>query len=138
MKLAPRLASSVFKKKDMQITGYNIELRDIHLYAHHGVMPQEREVGAWFTIDINLSINDCNCAETDCIANTVSYADVYEIICNKMNEPSDLLEHVCKKISDAIYDRFTQVEAIDITLCKDTPPMGGDRLKASVTIKSRR
>ena len=122
----------------MQITEYAIEIRDIHIYAHHGVMPQEREVGAWFTIDIRMTLNDSSCAESDSIANTVSYADIYDIIRNEMKESSNLLEHVCKRISDTIYSNFIQVQEIDITLCKDTPPMGGDRLKACVTIKSRR
>jgi dihydroneopterin aldolase len=101
-------------------------------------MLQEREVGAWFTIDIVLNINNFTCTENDNIEGTVSYADVYEIICKEMKEPSNLLEHVCKKISDSIYRAFAQVQGIEITLCKDTPPMGGDRLKAAVTIKSVR
>lgn len=122
----------------MQITGYNIELRDIHLYAHHGVMPQEREVGAWFTIDINLLMNDYSCTDNDNIEGTVSYADIYEIISSEMEKPSNLLEYVCKRICDRIYSSFTQVDKIEITLCKDTPPMGGDRLKAAVTLKSER
>ena len=122
----------------MKISEYNIELRDVHIYAHHGVMPQEREVGAWFTIDIKLKMNDSNCANTDDITGTVSYADIYDIICNEMKKPSNLLEHVCKRISDCIYSAFIQTEEIEITLCKDTPPMGGDRLKAAVTIKSTR
>ena len=122
----------------MQITGYNIELRDIHLYAHHGVLPQEREVGAWFTIDINLLMNDYSCTDNDNIEGTVSYADIYEIIRCEMEKPSNLLEHVCKRICDRIYFSFTQVDRIEITLCKDTPPMGGDRLKAAVTLKSER
>lgn len=122
----------------MQITGYDIELRDIHLYAHHGVMSQERSVGAWFVIDITLNMNDCRCADDDNIADTVSYADVYEIIRKEMAEPSNLLEHVCKRICDRIYSEFGQVDGISITLCKETPPMGGDRLKAAVTLKSKR
>lgn len=123
---------------EMEIKEYCIEIRDIHLYAHHGVMPQEREVGAWFTVDIKMTMNDSSCAESDSIENTVSYADIYDIIRNEMKEPSKLLEHVCKRISDTIYSQFAQVQEIEITLCKDTPPMGGDRLKACVTIKSRR
>lgn len=122
----------------MRITGYDIELQDIHIYAHHGVMPQEREVGAWFIIDIKLTMNDCRCTENDNIEGTVSYADIYGIIRNEMKTPSDLLEHVCKRISESIYSAFTQVEGIEIKLCKETPPMGGDRLKAAVTISSRR
>lgn len=122
----------------MEITGYDIELEGIHIYAHHGVMPQEREVGAWFVIDIRLTMNDSTCTDSDNITGTVSYADIYNIICNEMKEPSNLLEHVCKRISDSIYSAFQQIEGIEIKLCKETPPMGGDRLKAAVTIKSVR
>ena len=125
-------------KSNMQITEYTIKLRDIHLYAHHGVMPQEKEVGAWYTIDISLTINDCCCATSDDITGTVSYADVYETICEEMKTPSRLLEHVCQRISQKLYERFEQVVSIDVCLCKDTPPMGGDRLKAAVTLKSKR
>ena len=122
----------------MQIDRYTIELRDVHLFAHHGVMPQEQEIGAWFTIDIEIEINDYSCSENDLIEGTVSYADVYNILCEEMKRPSKLLENVCNRISRRLYDNFCQITAIRITLCKDTPPMGGDRLKAAVTLSSSR
>ena len=122
----------------MQIDKYTIELRDVHLFAHHGVMQQEREIGAWFTIDLELEVNDCCCSESDLIDNTVSYADVYEILKEEMRHPSNLLENVCNRISKKIYDKFRQVDAINVTLCKDTPPMGGDRLKAAGRLSSKR
>ena len=122
----------------MQIDRYTIELRDVHLFAHHGVMPQEQEIGAWFTIDIEIEINDYSCSENDLIEGTVSYADVYNILCEEMKKPSRLLENVCNRISRRLYDKFRQITAIRITLCKDTPPMGGDRLKAAVVLKSTR
>ena len=128
----------IVKTRLMQIKKYNIELRDVHLFAHHGVMQQEREIGAWFTIDIKLEIGDYSCSESDRIDGTVSYADVYEILCNEMKQPSQLLENVCNRISKRLYEKFEQITAIDITLCKDTPPMGGDRLKAAVTLSSIR
>ena len=122
----------------MQIDKYTIELRDVHLFAHHGVMQQEREIGAWFTIDLELEINDHGCSESDLIDNTVSYADVYGVLKEEMKQPSNLLENVCNRISKKIYEKFGQVDTIKITLYKDTPPMGGDRLKAAVRLSSRR
>ncbi len=122
----------------MEITGYTIELRDIHLFAHHGVMQQEREIGAWFTIDLILTVENHDSISTDNIDGTISYADVYDIVRLEMKTPSNLLEHVCGRISKALYDRFVQLSGISVTLSKDTPPMGGDRLKAAVTLKSRR
>lgn len=122
----------------MNISEYNIELRDIHLYAHHGVMPQERSIGAWFTIDCRLAINDHKCAFSDEIAETVSYADVYETIKAEMRTPSNLLENVGKRIMESLFGQFSTVTAIEMTITKDTPPMGGDRLKACVTLKATR
>lgn len=122
----------------MQITDYNIELRNIHLYAHHGVLEQERITGAWFTIDLSLKLDDHECAYNDSIEATVSYADVYEIICNEMGIASNLLEDVCRRIMEKIFDTFKTVTNISITLAKDTPPMGGDRLSAVVILKACR
>ena len=122
----------------MKITEYIITLQNVHLYAYHGVMQQEQEVGAWYTVDAELTVADHSCTVTDDIAGTVSYADVYDILREEMQQPSDLLEHVCNRISKRLYESFTQIIAIRITLCKDTPPMGGDILKAAVTLSSRR
>ena len=122
----------------MEITEYSIALKEMHIFAHHGVMPQEREIGAWFTIDIELEIGEHGCTGSDDINGTVSYADVYDIVCREMEIPSNLMENVCKRISDTIYSTFPGVNGISVTLCKDTPPLGGDRLKAAVTLKSRR
>lgn len=122
----------------MQITGYNIDIRDIHLYAHHGVMEQERLIGAWFTIDISLEINNYNCAYNDSIEETVSYADVYEIIKKEMQHPSNLLEDVCRRIMEKLFNSFNSITEIKITLSKDTPPMGGDRLSSAITLAGKR
>lgn len=122
----------------MQTAEYIIELNEIHLYAYHGVIEQERSIGAWYTINASFTISDFSCLENDSIEGTVSYADIYDTICEEMKKPSQLLENVCYRISDKVYSRFTQVSAISITLSKDTPPMGGDRLNAAVTIRSTR
>ncbi len=122
----------------MRTTNYIIQLKGVHLYAHHGVLEQEKAVGAWFTIDLEIEIADHSCLESDKIDGTVSYADVYSIVCKEMDIPSRLLENVCYRVSKALYEAFRQVTSITITLTKDTPPMGGDRLGAAVTIKSKR
>ena len=96
----------------MEITEYSIALKEMHIFAHHGVMPQEREIGAWFTIDIELEIGEHGCTRSDDINGTVSYADVYDIVCREMEIPSNLMENVCKRISDTIYSTFPGVNAM--------------------------
>jgi dihydroneopterin aldolase len=87
---------------------------------------------------MTLRIDDHSCAISDDITGTVSYADVYDILCREMAQPSNLLENVCNRITKGLYDKFEQITAISITLCKDTPPMGGDRLKSAVPLSSKR
>lgn len=122
----------------MHITDYKIELRGMHMYARHGVMEQERTVGAWFTVDVAMRLNDARCCDSDSIDDAVNYACIYEIVKREMETPSNLLEHVCKRIADALLSAFDTVEYVDVTLCKDTPPMGGDGLNAIVSLSVRR
>ena len=122
----------------MKIKDYNIELNNIHLYAYHGVLPQENNVGAWYTLNLCATINNLDSIENDNIEATENYAEIYEVICEEMKIPSKLLEHVCGRILEKLFDRFAIIERIEITLTKDTPPMGGDRLSCSVRIKAER
>lgn len=122
----------------MKITDYSIALHNVHLYAYHGVLEQERSVGAWFTINIRLFLDDRSCAYSDSIDETVSYADVYDVVVKEMEKSSLLLENVCKRILEVLFDRFGGVSAVEIDMKKDTPPMGGDRLSSAVTLRAER
>ena len=122
----------------MKIKDYKIELSNVHLYAYHGVLPQENKVGAWYTLDLQATISNLDSITNDNIEATVNYAEIYEVICEEMKIPSKLLEHVCGRILEKLFEKFAIIEKIEITLAKDTPPMGGDRLSSSVRIKAER
>lgn len=122
----------------MKIKNYSIELNNIHLYAYHGALPQESKVGGWYTLNLKAAIDNLDSIKSDNLEETVNYAEIYEIICEEMKIPSKLLEHVCGRILDKLFEKFTIIEEVEITLTKDTPPMGGDRLSSSVRIKAER
>lgn len=108
----------------MKTTDMYIHLEGIKLYAHHGVLPQEAEVGSYFYIDLKLKTDFSHAAETDELSGTVSYADIYEAVKKEMVIPSKLLEHVCKRIALRIFNEFPSIESINLRLCKENPPMG--------------
>ena len=122
----------------MKVKEYNIELSNIHLYAYHGVLPQENKVGAWYTLSLQATISNLDSIANDNLEATVNYAEIYEVICEEMKIPSKLLEHVCGRILERLFEKFAIIEKIEITLTKDTPPMGGDRLNSCVRIKAER
>ena len=123
----------------MHIQSTEILLRDLRFYAHHGVLPQERTVGGHFTLNLTLRLSDAMSALfDDQLEGTVSYAEVYEVAAREMRKPSALLEHVAARIAQSLFDAFSLIEHITLTLQKDTPPMGADCAGCAVRIATAR
>ena len=108
----------------MQATHMYIRLEGMKFYAFHGVLPQENLVGANYYIDLKLKTDFSHAAETDELEGTVNYADIHAAIKEEMKITSQLLEHVCQRIARRLLHDFPIIEAIDISLFKENPPMG--------------
>ena len=102
-----------------------IILQQLRFHSRHGVMEQERIVGTYFSIDLELTTDFTEAMLTDRLGGTVSYADVYEVVAREMKTPSALLEHVAARILRALYATFPAVEAVRIRLSKENPPIEG-------------
>jgi dihydroneopterin aldolase len=116
------------------ISNSYIYLHDVRFYAYHGVMPQENRVGGWYTVNLRVACDLSPAAESDDVNDTVSYADLYELLKREMAQPSKLLEHVAGRIVKAICQAFPQVEGVDLSITKDNPPMGADCQGAGVQL----
>lgn len=103
-----------------------IHLKGLKMYAYHGVLPQENQVGAEYTIDLRLKIDFTQAAETDRLEGTVNYAEVFNAVKKEMEIPSQLLEHVAWRIARRLLDDFPTISKVDIALYKQNPPMGAD------------
>lgn len=118
----------------MKASSMYIYLEGIKLFARHGVDPQETIVGANFIVDLKLKTDFSHAAQTDELAGTVSYADVYTAVKEEMKNPSKLLEHVCERISKRLFQDFPTLEEIYIRLTKENPPMGADCKNVGVKV----
>lgn len=116
----------------------NIFIRDLRLYAFHGVLEQERRVGGEFSIDVRVHYNIWKAMESDILTDTISYAELCELIRREMAIPSALLEHVAGRIAKAILVTWPEVTAINLCLTKLNPPMGADCKGAGVEIDALR
>lgn len=110
----------------MKATSMYIYLEGVRLFGHHGVDPQETVVGANFIVDLRLKTDFTHAAQTDELDGTVSYADIHETVKEEMKIPSKLLEHVCERIGQRLFNEFPSIIEIVIRLSKENPPMGGD------------
>lgn len=111
-----------------------IYLREVRFHANHGVMPQERAVGADFTVDLKVGFPFGDAMKSDDVEDTLNYAELYEIVKQEMALPSKLLEHVAGRIADAVIKEFPKVTSIDLCVTKVNPPMGADCKGAGVEI----
>ncbi len=113
----------------------SIFLDSVHLYAFHGVMEQERSVGGWFTVSVRVQYDFSRAMETDDVSDTLSYADLLQVVKREMAQPSQLLEHVAGRIARALINEFPGVEAVKVTLVKQNPPMGANCDGAGVEVE---
>lgn len=117
---------------------HKVIIRQLRLYAYHGVMDQERKVGAYFTINIEVDTDFTRALQHDDLAGTISYADLFAIIQREMAIPSQLLEHVAGRIARAILAEHPSAHTVHLTLLKENPPMGADCQGAGVEIQVER
>ncbi len=108
----------------MTIARSTIILDKVRLYAFHGVAEQEQRVGAWFTVSLRVQYDMNKAFQTDCVCDTLSYADLLQVVRREMAQPSQLLEHVAGRIAQAIVGTFGGVESAKVTVIKENPPMG--------------
>ncbi len=122
----------------MRIKEMYIFLNKVKFYAHHGVAPQETLVGNIFIVDLKLKLDFSEAMKSDDLNFTVSYAEVYKVVKAEMKIPSFLLEHVSGRIINRLFHDFPSVEAIDLKLSKQNPPMGADIDSAGVEVHCER
>ncbi len=118
----------------MRITSSHIILQEMHFYAYHGVLPQERVVGGDYTVSVEVDVDTTAAMEHDVVDVTLNYAELYEVVQHEMLTPSDLLEHLAGRIGKAIMTAFPQVKAVDLIVMKDNPPMGADCKGAGIKL----
>ena len=118
----------------MKITQGSILLHDMRFYAYHGVMEQERRVGGEYLVSLQVEADLSGAVMSDAVADTVNYAELYDVVRQEMVQPSQLLEHVAGRIGQRVLDEFPQVMALTVRVTKCNPPMGADSKGASVEI----
>ena len=117
----------------MKLEGY-IFLSNVRFYAFHGVMPQETQVGGEFVVSLRVGYPIQAAMETDDVADTLNYAELFQLVKQQMDIPSKLLEHVAGRIVKAIHEQFPQVSSVHLRITKKNPPMGADAAGAGVEL----
>lgn len=102
-----------------------ITIKNMQFYAHHGCFEQEQRVGTHFTVTLTFTYDATKAIASDSIEQAISYLEVYQVVKKEMEQPSHLIEHVAWRIKQAVKEHFTDIDSIQVQLCKLNPPLGG-------------
>ncbi|MBQ7203359.1 MAG: dihydroneopterin aldolase [Eubacterium sp.] len=104
-----------------------ITIKNLKLFAYHGVNPEEKENGQNFFIDLDYYVNITKACYSDDLDDTVSYAKVTKTVRRAFTSQSfDLIERAAQAVADAVLDEFKDITRVDITVKKPEAPVKAD------------
>lgn len=116
-----------------------IIIKGLEVFAHVGVLPEEKRDGQMFVINAYLDVDLRAAGSTDDLAKTVNYADVCDLIDAQMTaEKYDLIEAAAENIASAILLKYPEIESVDVEIEKPHAPIDMSFKYMGVRIKRKR
>jgi 7,8-dihydroneopterin aldolase/epimerase/oxygenase len=115
-----------------------IHLEDMEFYAFHGCYKEEQTAGNRFMVNLTMETDMNTPSQTDNIEDALNYQVAYQIVKQEININSHLLEHLAKRILDALFTEFAQLELAKVKVSKMNPPMGGAMKCVSVEMEKKK
>jgi dihydroneopterin aldolase len=111
-----------------------ISIEQMEFYAYHGCFKEEQIIGTRFLVDLYMETDTLKAEKSDYLSETVNYQEVYLLVKKEMEIKSKLLEHVGRRILDAVKDKFPEVTSAKLKISKMNPPLGGKMKNVSLTL----
>jgi dihydroneopterin aldolase len=112
-----------------------IYLENMEFFAYHGHFEEEKIVGNKFLVNLELETDLSRAGESDNLDDALNYQEAYNIVNNEMQHTSHLLEHIGKRILDALYLHFDSIlNRATVKISKLNPPIGGKTNKVTISI----
>ncbi len=116
-----------------------IEIKNLKIYAYHGVFDEEKEQGQFFLVSAKLYLDLRPSSMSDDLLETVSYDDVAHLIEQVVTEEKwNLIEAVAEAVASEILLKYTKVRKVQIRVDKPEAPIGLSFETVSVTLERGR
>jgi len=100
-------------------------VEDIRFYGHHGVTPAQQEVGAWFSVSVELALDLTPAALSDDLEAAMDYSEVVRrVIEVGTGERVRLIERLAGLLCEALLREYPARE-VTVTVRKLTAPLEG-------------
>ncbi|MHA6278997.1 dihydroneopterin aldolase [Salinimicrobium sp. CAU 1759] len=111
----------------------SIKLRNIKVFAYHGCLEEEGQIGSDYRVDLRVKGDLSLSAKTDDLKDTIDYVHLNKIVKEEMAIRSKLLETVAERILNRVLDELLIVQKVTVDVSKINPPIGGN--VAMVTVR---
>jgi 7,8-dihydroneopterin aldolase/epimerase/oxygenase len=116
-----------------------ILFNQMEFYGYHGCFPEENKLGQRFIVDLELYLNLLPAGQSDNLAHTVNYAEVFHL-CKSIveSEKFQLVEKLTQQLAEKILTQFPLVQEIMVRVIKPDPPIPGHYDSVAVEIRRGR
>ena len=118
-----------------------IQIKGLRVYGYHGVLEHERQDGQYFIVDATILIDANRASATDDISNTVSYAEIANLISeNVRSNPVNLLEVLANRLAnEVLFSASPWAKKVKITVSKPDAPIDlyFDTVKVTAKVKAQ-
>ena len=113
-----------------------IIVKDLEIYAFHGVNQQEKDLGQKFLVSLELYLDLKEAGESDNLNKTISYATVCSDISKEFEKNKyNLIEKVAEETASFILTKYDLVEGVKVLIKKPWAPIGKSLQYAGVEIE---
>jgi dihydroneopterin aldolase/2-amino-4-hydroxy-6-hydroxymethyldihydropteridine diphosphokinase len=111
-------------------------IKDLEIYAYHGVNIEEKNMGQRFIISIDLWLNLREAGQSDDLTKTVNYAELCDNIETEFKrEKYDLIEKGAESLAEYVLLNYPTVNKVKILLKKPWAPIGKPLDYAAVEVE---
>ncbi|MGI6226438.1 MAG: dihydroneopterin aldolase [Peptococcales bacterium] len=116
-----------------------ILLKNLSFYGFHGVLAEEKTLGQKFFVDVELQLDLKKAGLTDNVVDTVSYADIYQLVKEQVTTKNyNLLEALAENIAGKILTHYEKVKEVVVIIKKPEAPVQGIFDYFSIEIRRKR
>ena len=115
-----------------------IKIKDLEVYANHGVFPEENKLGQKFLISCTMSVDTRKAGKTDNLNESVDYGTISHLLYDRMKEKTfQLIEAAAEDLANIVLLKDERIREVEIEIKKPWAPVGLPMDTVSVSIKRK-
>ena len=114
-------------------------LKDLQVFARHGVLPEEARLGQRFAVDVTAHLDLRPAGESDDYRRTVCYDALARLVTETLTiQRFALLEAAAEAVAQAVLAAFSLVERVEVEVRKPAAPIDAVFAYVGVAVERRR